>query len=47
MDDPNGKKSNHPAKEILAVPIVLESEADLKAGNFDDLPKGVLLLINK
>ena len=47
MDDPNGKNHANPARDLLAVPIILESEADLKMGNFDDLPKGVLVLINK
>ncbi len=45
MDDPNGIESDSPAKEILAVPILLEGEE--KSGNFVDLPKAVLLLINR
>lgn len=47
VDDPNGIRATNPPRDLLAVPIILESEADLKVGNFDDLPKGVLVLINK
>ena len=45
IDDPISiQNSDSPSREILAVPIIINSE---KAKNFLDLPKGVLVLINK
>ena len=45
IDDPVSLENNDsPSKEMLAVPIMINSE---KAKNFLDLPKGVLVLINK
>ena len=44
IDDPESIQAKNPSNEVLAVPIIINSD---KAKNFLELPKGVLILINK